>query len=437
MDQPNGDVGGGEGIKRKSCGCSKQDFLPEESFKSWRNYTKALKVTPARLLDRLTARSGEHIELIEMKARNQHEMKKSLTWWDLMWFGIGAGIFVLTGLETKKHASPAVVLSYVVSSVSAMLSVFCYTEFAVEIPAADSYNQLDPIAIIVIIVICTLIVASTKGSSRFNYIASIFHVAIILFIVIASLTKANPKNFTPFAPYGPRGIFVVFAVLFFAYVGFDVVSTIVEETKNLAKDIPIGLVGWCTTLAYCILAITLCLMQPYQQIDQDALFLVAFEAVGWGWAKYIVAAGAIKAGAIKGMNTVLLVNAVGQTLYLTHIARTHMISPCNCRVLGLKRRLDRLGGVHFHMVSLNSGSMARCPTGQKASRVGRAACPVAAFTVDRHQPFPFGSIDKVSFERFGIWTRILLIYYILIRVHASYDSVMESWTPSGEVNSSL
>ena len=67
-------------------------------------------------------------------------MKKSLTWWDLMWFGIGAvigaGIFVLTGLETKKHAGPAIVLSYVVSGVSAMLSVFCYTEFAVEIPAA-------------------------------------------------------------------------------------------------------------------------------------------------------------------------------------------------------------------------------------------------------------------------------------------------------------
>ena len=117
----------------------------------------------------------------------------------------------------------------------------------------DFYNQLDPIAIIVIIVICTLVVASTKGSSRFNYIASIFHVAIILFIVIADLTKANPKNFTPFAPYGPRGILVASA---------DAVSTMAEETKNPAKDIPIGLVGSMviTTLAYCILAVTLCLM---------------------------------------------------------------------------------------------------------------------------------------------------------------------------------
>ncbi|KAG6573542.1 Cationic amino acid transporter 1, partial [Cucurbita argyrosperma subsp. sororia] len=193
----------------------------------------------------------------------------------------------------------------------------------------DSYNQLDPITIIVIIVICILAVASTKGSSRLNYIAYIFHVAIILFIVIAGLTKANPKNFTPFAPYGPCGIFVASSILFFAYVGFDAISTMAKETKNPPKDIPIGLVGSMviTTLAYCIFAVTLCLMQPYQQIDEDAPFSVAFEAVGWGWAKYIVAAGAI-----KGMTTVLLVNFVGQARYLMHIARTHMISPWFAKV---------------------------------------------------------------------------------------------------------
>jgi len=67
-------------------------------------------------------------------------MKKTLAWWDIIWFGlgavIGAGIFVLTGTEAKEKSGPAVVLSYVVSGISAMLSVFCYTEFAVEIPVA-------------------------------------------------------------------------------------------------------------------------------------------------------------------------------------------------------------------------------------------------------------------------------------------------------------
>lgn len=114
-----------------------------ESFESFPNYARALLNTPLRLLDRVTARSSDEVELVDVKKRSQHEMKKTLTWWDLIWFGmgsvIGSGIFVLTGLEVRNTVGPAVVLSYVVSGLSAMLSVFCYTEFAVEIPVAGMY----------------------------------------------------------------------------------------------------------------------------------------------------------------------------------------------------------------------------------------------------------------------------------------------------------
>ncbi|KAM0951685.1 putative amino acid/polyamine transporter I, cationic amino acid transporter [Dioscorea sansibarensis] len=376
-------------MKRRGCSCNKEDFLPEESFKSWENYGKALGQTAMRLRDRLTARSLEQTELTEVRARSGHEMKRNLSWWDLIWFGIGAvigaGIFVLTGQEARDEAGPAVVLSFVVSGISAMLSVFCYTEFAVEIPVAggsfaylrvelgdfvafiaagnilleyviggaavarswtsyfatllnhepnqfrihatslaEDYNRLDPIAVAVITIVCTVAVISTKATSRFNYVASIVHALIIIFIIVAGLSKAKVDNLTPFTPFGTRGIFSASAVLFFAYVGFDAVSTMAEETKNPAKDIPIGLVGAMsiTTLAYCLLSLTLCLMQPYQKIDPDAPFSVAFQAVGMDWAKYIVAFGAL-----KGMTTVLLVSAVGQARYLTHIARTHMVPP--------------------------------------------------------------------------------------------------------------
>ena len=115
------------------------DF-PKNSFQSWGNYFQALMEIPHRLLDRIMSRSLDQTELVEVKAESQHGMKKTLTWWDLIWFGMGAvigsGIFVLTGLETQSHAGPAVVLSYVISGISASLSVFCYTEFAVEIPVA-------------------------------------------------------------------------------------------------------------------------------------------------------------------------------------------------------------------------------------------------------------------------------------------------------------
>ncbi|XP_010905430.1 cationic amino acid transporter 1-like [Elaeis guineensis] len=392
-----GGDGSGETVaKRRGCSCSKEDFLPEKSFESWASYGKALRETGMRLRDRVTARSLEETELHEVRARSGHEMKKNLSWWDLIWFGIGAvigaGIFVLTGQEANEVAGPAVVLSYVVSGICAMLSVFCYTEFAVEIPVAggsfaylrvelgdfmafvaagnilleyviggaavarswtsyfatllnhapndfrihatalaDDYNRLDPIAVVVISVICIAAVLSTKGTSRFNYIASIIHLAVILFIIIAGLTKANAANYTPFAPYGVRGIFSASAVLFFAYIGFDAVSTMAEETKNPAKDVPIGLVGSMAivTLAYCALAVTLCLMQPYNTIDVDAPFSVAFQVAGMDWAKYIVAFGAL-----KGMTTVLLVSAIGQARYLTHIARTHMVPPWLAQVHG-------------------------------------------------------------------------------------------------------
>ena len=100
----------------------------------------ALSQTWPRFKDRLTSRSEDDIETNEIRKESENDMKRCLNWWDLIWFGfgsvIGAGIFVLTGQEAHQNAGPAIVLSYVASGFSAMLSVFCYTEFAIEIPVA-------------------------------------------------------------------------------------------------------------------------------------------------------------------------------------------------------------------------------------------------------------------------------------------------------------
>lgn len=101
-----GGDGDGNGVRKRGCTLSKQDFLPEESFRSWGNYVKALGSTKTRLKDRLLTRSLDPLELQDMRARSQHEMKKTLNWWDLIWFAIGAimgaGIFVLTGEERRQ-----------------------------------------------------------------------------------------------------------------------------------------------------------------------------------------------------------------------------------------------------------------------------------------------------------------------------------------------
>ncbi|XP_004504162.1 cationic amino acid transporter 1 [Cicer arietinum] len=563
----------GGGVRRRGCTFQKNDFFPEESFKSWGNYGRSVMETPFRLKDRVLKRSSDHSELFEVKARSGNEMKKTLNWWDLIWFGIGAvvgsGIFVLTGLEARQEAGPAVVLSFVVSGISALLSVFCYTEFAVEIPVAGGsfaylrvelgdfvafiaagnilleyvignaavarswtsyfatlcnrapedfriivhsmnpdYGHLDPIAVVALIVITALAVYSTKGSSIFNYVATIFHMFVIVFIIIAGLIKAKPENYSPFTPFGVHGMIDASAVLFFAYVGFDAVSTMAEETKNPGRDIPIGLVGsmLITTILYCLLATTLCLMQNYKDIDVNAPFSVAFSAVGMDWAKYIVSLGAL-----KGMTTVLLVGAVGQARYLTHIARTHMMppwfalvdhrtgTPMNATIsmlvtsgvvafftdLAILSNLLSISTLFiFSLVALallvrryySSGVTTKgdqrnfilglvliigssigisaywnnsthgwigylvfvplwilgtggiwlfVPMAKKPTIWGVPLVPWLPSLSIAINIFLLGSIDKDSYIRFAVWTGLLLVYYILLGLHASYDTAKE------------
>lgn len=288
-------------LKKRGCGCSKDDFLPEESFTSWGSYAQALRETKTRLKDRILSRSSDQLELHEVRDRSQHQMKKSLNWFDLIWFGIGAvmgaGVFVLTGEATKNIAGPAVLLSYVISGISALLSVLCYTEFSVELPVAggsfaylrvelgdfiafiaagnilfeyivsgasvarswtsyfatlcnhkpddfrinvsslaEGYNHLDPIAIVVSMVICVGASLSMKGSSHFNSFVTIVHIIVMVFILVAGLSKANVANYSSFAPYGARGVLKAAAMLFFAYVGFDGVATLGEEIKNPGRQ---------------------------------------------------------------------------------------------------------------------------------------------------------------------------------------------------------
>ncbi|KAM7524741.1 hypothetical protein LguiA_014643 [Lonicera macranthoides] len=255
------------------------------------------------------------------------------------------------------------------SGLSAMLSVFCYTEFAIEIPVAggsfaylrvelgdfaafitagnillesivggaavarawtsyftnlldrpsnslrihtnlkEGFNLLDPIAVLVLAIASTIAMISTRKTSYLNWIASAINTIVILFVIIAGFAHADTANLTPFLPYGAEGVFRAAAIVYFAYGGFDNIATMAEETKNPSRDIPLGLLGSMSIITY-------------TNIDPDAAYSVAFQSVGMKWAKYLVALGAL-----KGTTTVLLVGALGQARYTTHIARAHMIPP--------------------------------------------------------------------------------------------------------------
>ncbi|CAK9150391.1 unnamed protein product [Ilex paraguariensis] len=370
------------------CLCKCSVFIAKALPLLQTTYGSALSQTTARFKDRLVSRSEDADELIELRKQSENEMKRCLTWWDLIWFGfgsvIGAGIFVLTGQEAHDHAGPAIVLSYVASGVSTMLSVFCYTEFAVEIPVAggsfaylrvelgdfaafiaagnillesivgtaavarswtsyfttllnrhpnslrihtnltNGFNLLDPIAVVVLAIAATLAMISTRKTSYFNWIASAINTIVIFFVIIARFAHADTTNLQPFMPHGAEGVFQAAGIVYFAYGGFDNIATMAEETKKPSRDIPLGLPGSMSmiTVIYCLMALALSMLQKYTDIDTSAAYSVVFQSVEMKWAKYLVALGAL-----KGMTTVLLVGALGQARYTTHIARAHMIPP--------------------------------------------------------------------------------------------------------------
>lgn len=189
---------------------------------------------------------------------------------------------------------------------------------------SHGYNLLDPIALLALAISAAIALTSTKKTSYLNWITSAISILVILFIIVLGFSHAKPSNLSPFLPYGVKGVFKAAAIVYFAYGGFDSIATMAEETRMPSRDIPIGLLGSMTmiTVIYCLMALSLGMMQKYTEIDRDAAFSVAFGSVGLKWAKYVVAFGAL-----KGMTTVLLVGAIAQGRYTTHIARAHMIPP--------------------------------------------------------------------------------------------------------------
>ncbi|KAK3206247.1 hypothetical protein Dsin_020293 [Dipteronia sinensis] len=378
------------GRRRKYWRCTKNDFFPETSFENITTYKSALSQTFPRLKNRLLARSSDANELVVLQKESERPMQKCLTWWDLIWlsFGsvVGSGIFVITGQEAHDDAGPSIVLSYAISGVSALLSVFCYTEFAVEIPVAggsfsylrielgdfiayiaagnilleaivgaaglgrswssylasmidtdnpdllrfrvdsfaEGFNLLDPVAFLILLVANGIAMSGTKRTSWLNWIASIVTALAIVFIIVVGFIHAKSSNLVPFFPMGVQGTFKAAAVVYWSYTGFDMVATMAEETKQPSRDIPIGLIGSMSiiTVIYCLMALALTMMVNYTQIDVNAAYSVAFAQIGMNWAKYLVSVCAL-----KGMTTSLLVGSLGQARYTTQIARAHMIPP--------------------------------------------------------------------------------------------------------------
>lgn len=173
-------------------------------------------------------------------------------------------------------------------------------------------------AILLILIITMLLVRGIKESTRTATIMVFIKLAVIFLFIIAGAFYVKPENWTPFAPNGFHGIISGAFIIFFAYIGFDAISTAAEETKNPQRNLPIGLIGTLVicTIVYVLTALVLCGVVPIDKINVLAPISAAMSATGNNWI-----AGLISVGALAGLTSVLLVYQLGTTRILYAMSR--------------------------------------------------------------------------------------------------------------------
>lgn len=187
-------------------------------------------------------------------------------------------------------------------------------------------------AMILILLMTTLLVVGIQESARFNNVIVVVKTAIVLLVIFFGFKYVNTANWTPFIPentgtfgeYGWSGVVRAAGVVFFAYIGFDAVSTAAQEAKNPQRDMPIGMLGSlaiCTVL-YILMALVMTGMANYKDLNVPHPVFVALEQAGpaLAWLRYFV-----NIGAIAGLASVVLVMLMGQPRVFYSMARDGLL----------------------------------------------------------------------------------------------------------------
>ena len=222
-------------------------------------------------------------------------------------------------------------------------------QLGMPIPPEIGYGgTVDLMAILLVLVLGGLMTFGIKESLRVNMVLVAVKLFIVLFVIVAGILFVNPANWSPFIPapaptdaptglsqpllqffsgieptaFGVGGIFAGAALVFFAYIGFDVVATTAEETRNPQRDLPIGIIASLVicTLLYCAVAFVVTGMVPYQDLDPAAALANAFAFHGQTWMATL-----ISAGAVAGLTTVVLTLLIGATRIIFAMSRDALL----------------------------------------------------------------------------------------------------------------
>lgn len=291
----------------------------------------------------------------------------------------------IVGDAVRPGAGPGITLSFLLSGLTCVLAALCYAEFAAMIPVSGSaytysyatlgefmawitgwnlileygvssvavaigwsgyFNKLLQIAGIhlphwathapggpegglinlpatIIVLLCTwMLVVGIKESARITTIIVAIKLAVIGFFIAVGVDQVDTANWSPYMPNGFAGVGAAAAIVFFAYIGFDAVSTTAEEARNPQRDIPIGIIaslGICTLL-YLAVAAILTGMIPVQDIHVNAPIADALGQLGFKWGAAIVSVGAV-----AGITSVLVVLLMGQVRIFFAMSRDGLL----------------------------------------------------------------------------------------------------------------
>ena len=187
-------------------------------------------------------------------------------------------------------------------------------------------------AAIIIAIVTTLLVIGIKESANVNNVIVFIKMAVVLLFIIGAAHAINPVNWHPFIPpntgtrgeFGWSGVMTGAGIVFFAYIGFDAVSTAAQEAKNPQKDMPVGIIGSlliCTVLYILVSGIATGVMS-YKDLNVPDPIAVAADRAGLGWMSSL-----IKLGAIAGLSSVILVMLLGQSRVFYSMARDGLLPP--------------------------------------------------------------------------------------------------------------
>ena len=184
-------------------------------------------------------------------------------------------------------------------------------------------------AFLIVMAVTWLLVIGVRESTRVNNAMVVIKLAVLALFIVVGAMHIDPANYRPFAPNGFTGIHQGAAIVFFAFIGFDAISTAAEETKNPQRNMPIGILGGLgiCTLIYVVVGAVATGLVPYQQLRSSDPLARALQVAGLPAVSWIVAAGAV-----VSMAAVLLVFQYGQPRIFYAMARDGLLPPWAAKI---------------------------------------------------------------------------------------------------------